>query len=32
MSEIKPDKKLVKYCEVISVITIIAAAIYVRIS
>ena len=31
MSEIKPDKKLVKYCEVISVITIIAAAI-VRIS
>ena len=28
MSEIKPDKKLVKYCEVISVITIIAAAMY----
>ena len=28
MSEIKPDKKLVRYCEVISVITIIAAAMY----
>lgn len=28
MSEIKPDKKLVGYCEIISVITIIAAAMY----
>lgn len=28
MSEIHPDKKLVRYCEVISVITIIAAAKY----
>lgn len=28
MNKIKPDKKLVRYCEVISMITIIAAAMY----
>lgn len=28
MNKIMPDKKLVRYCEVISVIAIIAAAMY----
>lgn len=28
MNKIMPDKKLVRYCEVISMITIIAAAMY----